>query len=108
MSSLPAPFRCDVDVPANGGPTRVTPVGELDLATAPTVEATVAEQRALGAEHFVLDLREVTFMDSSGLRLVLALHKADPELVLIAGPPAVQRVFDATGVTDRLRWIAPG
>jgi anti-anti-sigma factor len=47
--------------------------GELDLATAPDLEEVVAERLDAGQE-VVLDLRELEFMDSSGLRVLVVAH----------------------------------
>ena len=47
--------------------------GELDLATAPDLEAVVGDRMDAGQE-VVVDLRELEFMDSSGLRVLVAAH----------------------------------
>jgi anti-anti-sigma factor len=56
----------------------------------------------------VLDLRELTFLDSTGLRLILsermAARKTGGRFELIAGPPEVQRVFELTRVLDALTF----
>ena len=57
-----------------------------------------------------LDLREVSFLDSSGLRLMLRLHKdlgeAGRRLVLVQGPRRVARVFELTGAEDQFEIVA--
>jgi anti-sigma B factor antagonist len=79
--------------------------GEMDLITAPELEDTVAALCLDGARELVLDLRQVVFMDSSGLRTVLAsidmcrLHSC--ELMLIPGA-ASRRLFEITGVLGDL------
>lgn len=79
--------------------------GEMDLVTAPELEDTVAALCLEGARELVLDMRQVVFMDSSGLRTVLAsmdmcrLHGC--ELMLIPGA-ACRRLFEITGVIDDL------
>lgn len=79
--------------------------GEMDLITAPELEDTVAALCLDGARELVLDLRQVVFMDSSGLRTVLAsidmcrLHSC--ELMLIQGA-ASRRLFEITGVLGDL------
>jgi anti-anti-sigma factor len=74
------------------------------MATAPQVEDAVRELRAAGFDHIVLDLAEVTFIDSTGLRLVLdTRHGARADgyrLTLLPGPAAVQRVFTVAGLSD--------
>ncbi len=104
MESEPEVFRCDVA--HDGDVVRITLAGELDLSTAPEVEPVL---RA-GVRQRVLDLSRVTFMDSSGLRLILAAHVAARRdgavLEIVPGPPSVQRVFQICGVEDELRFVA--
>lgn len=103
----PEPFRCDVE--SFRGKVVVIPHGEIDLATAPMLEAKLRELRETGFDHLVVDLRSVAFIDSTGLRLILAWDddsRAEGlDFELIAGGPIVQRLFDITGVTGRLRFI---
>ncbi len=79
--------------------------GEMDLVTASELEDTVAALCLEGARELLLDMRQVVFIDSSGLRTVLAsmdmcrLHGC--ELMLIPGP-ACRRLFEITGVLDDL------
>ena len=111
MSALqaPQPFRCDVvDEP---GRVRVAPVGELDLVTAEPLVRTLREVRRSGVKHLVLDLRGVSFIDSSGVRLAFHLHTEAADdglrLELVPGPPHVQRVFELTGARERLPFVSP-
>ncbi|MEA2157468.1 MAG: anti-sigma factor antagonist [Solirubrobacteraceae bacterium] len=80
--------------------------GELDVATAGRVERRLIEAEASDAAAIVLDLSGLTFMDSTGVRLVLSAHarsRADSNrLRLIRGPAAVHRVFELSGVDDTL------
>jgi len=105
----PEPF--SIDVEPRHGKVVVRPHGEVDLATAPQLDVKLRELRDSGFEHLIVDLREVDFLDSSGLRTLLlwddTAHKEGLEFGLVAGRPAVQRLFDVTGVRDRLRFVAP-
>jgi anti-sigma B factor antagonist len=79
--------------------------GELDLATAPVLEDALAEaESASDSPPIVLDLRRLAFIDSSGLRVMLAAAKRAEEatrrFILIRGSDQVDRVFRVTG-TDR-------
>jgi anti-sigma B factor antagonist len=80
--------------------------GELDLATAPGLEQELLRVEATDAASIVVDLSGLTFMDSTGIRLMVAANarsRADSNrLVLLRGPHAVQRVFELTGVADLL------
>jgi anti-sigma B factor antagonist len=90
----------------------ILPRGEIDLATVGELEARLRELSASGSGNLVLDLRDVTFMDSSGLRLVMAWadeSKRDGMSFRLApGPPHVQRLFQVTGMVDRLPWVSAG
>lgn len=102
------PFRCELE--PHRDVVHVHPIGELDMLAAPVVGARLDELAAAGFAHLVLDLREVSFLDSSGLRLILAWDaKARNDglsFELVAGPAPVQRMFEVTGVADRLRFAA--
>jgi anti-sigma B factor antagonist len=82
--------------------------GELDVATAPDLQAAVVRICSSRTRIVTLDLRKLAFMDSSGLAAIIAASKLCRNLAyefrLIPGPPAVQRVFELTGVLDRLRF----
>jgi anti-sigma B factor antagonist len=101
--------RFQVDSQPGQGGTCVRPVGEIDMATVGRVGRAIDECVADGCERVVLDLRSVTFMDSSGLHLVVdadaAARAAGWELLLIEGPPPIQRVFEITGLLDRLPFV---
>ncbi len=99
---LPTPYRCDV-VPERDR-VRVAPMGELDIATAPRLEGTIRELLESGFDHIVLDLANVEFLDSNGLRLILRLHASAEEdglrFQVRPGPPAVQRIFTLSGTAE--------
>jgi anti-anti-sigma factor len=98
------PFR--VDVHPERDVVRVVPVGELDLATAGLLEKELHELRSSGFDHVVLDMHELTFIDSSGIRVVLAERKfaeaSDRELSLIGLQPAIHRALEVCGLLSHL------
>jgi anti-sigma B factor antagonist len=98
---------CDV-VPERDA-VRVCPLGALDLATGPVLEQQLAELRAAGFRHMIVDLRGLTFLDSTGLQLVLrwqAAARVDGFAIdFVPGPPEVQRVFELTGVLDSISFV---
>src|SRR3978361_817653 len=76
--------------------------GELDLASTGRLNEALEEARA-HATHVEVDLRDLTFIDSSGLRALMALHNAAAEAddytyALLAGPPESHRPFVLTGL----------
>jgi anti-sigma B factor antagonist len=103
------PFRLEVEPERDA--VRVCPRGEVDLATTGTIREKFEEMSALGFRRVVLDLRGVTFLDSTGLRLALELWESSRtaawEFAVIEGPVAVQRIFELTGVRSRMPFIAP-
>ncbi|MDX6720047.1 MAG: anti-sigma factor antagonist [Solirubrobacteraceae bacterium] len=80
--------------------------GELDLATADRLARELERVEATDARSIVLDLSGLTFMDSSGVRLVLsasARSRADANrLTMLRGGAVVQRVLELCGVDDLL------
>jgi anti-sigma B factor antagonist len=81
--------------------------GEFEMATTFTVEPEL--ERALeqpGLERLTLDLSDVTFIDSTGIGVVLRLaseaQRRGIELEIVPGPPEVQRVFTTAGLDDAL------
>lgn len=102
------PGNFDVVTERDGSLLRIAPNGEIDLATVDLVRAAI-EREHDGTTPLVLDLRDVGFMDTSGLRMVLST--ADQagaqgyELRLVRGPAAVQRVFEVAGLEARLPFV---
>lgn len=82
--------------------------GELDVATAPRLQATIDRLCEEGAREIVLDLHELTFIDSSGLRLIFTSeqlcdrHGCDFSLSRVQ--PQAQRLFEVAGVVGRLSF----
>jgi anti-sigma B factor antagonist len=93
-----------------GGVHRLTPIGELDIATAPVLErACSAVMQNAEVEMVVLDLRELIFMDSTGIHLLVRVHAACKDgdrLRVINGSRAVERVLDLSGARDLLPIIS--
>ena len=88
---------------------RAALTGEIDLSTVEDVESGLRKAIDGGTGAVALDLREVSFLDSSGLRLLLRLHKdmsdAGRRLVLVQGPRRVARVFELTGAEDQFEIV---
>ena len=99
--SLPPAFACTT---THGGldAAWVNVVGELDIATAPQLERTLRESQQL-AHLTVLDLRELAFMDCSGVHTIvnasILARKDGRRLVLVRGRPDVYRMFTLTSST---------
>jgi anti-sigma B factor antagonist len=100
------PFR--VEVRPERDAVRVVPVGELDVDTAGELEAQLDELLDAGFDTVVLDLRELDFIGSTGIRAILLgserARDAGCDFSIISGSPAVQRVFDVCGLLEQLRF----
>ncbi|CAL9343127.1 hypothetical protein SUDANB58_00308 [Streptomyces sp. enrichment culture] len=77
--------------------------GYLDVDTATEFQHHLANQLHHGRRHFLLDLSEVPFMDSSGMNIILRVYQEVREIPgsvhIISPTPAVQRILDLTGVS---------
>lgn len=103
----PAPRSFSTTVLQTGDEVVVTAIGDLDGLAADTFDREL-RRLALGGRRLVIDLRRVDFLDSSGLRALLALRnqakRNHHDLTLIPGPPAVRRVFRLTATTGLFDW----
>lgn len=76
--------------------------GEADLLGAPKIEAALKDACAEKPGLVVIDLRNLTFIDSSGLHVLMTGHEhcvaQGHELRVIPGPANVQRLFEITGM----------
>lgn len=92
------------------GWTVVAASGEVDVASAPELRDRLVELIGAGANHLVLDLDGVDFIDSTGLGvLVGAVRRArgdDGDMRLVCSNARLQKVFSVTGL-DEVFVIAP-
>ena len=86
--------------------------GELDVRT-----ATESHKRLLALDvprggRLVVDLSDATFMDSTGIRLLLQAReharRSGASYAIVSGPPEVMRVIELVGLDDQLHIVAPG
>ena len=84
--------------------------GQLDLPAAPRLQSEIESDAVDAADVLVLDLDDVQFIDSAGLRVLLAAHERTVEcgrrLALTPGSPQVQRLLSIAGVSGHLHTIA--
>jgi len=82
--------------------------GELDPATAPQLDRTLRNTGA-GVGLVVLDLRELTFLDSAGVHVIMdagiRLRQAGRRIVVVRAPRQVDNVFTLLGVTDEIELL---
>lgn len=80
--------------------------GEIDVATAPSLASAFADLASAGTPADVVDLRHVTFCDSSGLSALIAAHQSLPPgqpLTLLRPTRTVRRLLTLTGMTGTFR-----
>jgi anti-sigma B factor antagonist len=106
-----ASTRLEISAASADGGTVLTLSGELDIASAPALERALDDFGASLPRRLVIDLTEVTFMDSTGLRALLLARQrpadGDHELLLRPGPRQVQRVFELSGTLERFSFQDP-
>ena len=82
--------------------TVVSTWGDIDLFTAPLLRARLSALAAAGCPRLVLNLSRTAYMDSSGLAVLVAVHKAlrvaGGELTLVRCRPGIARVLRMTGL----------
>ena len=103
------PLECSVAV--EGGRICVRTVGELDLATTPMLDERLREALDHEPRELEVDLSGLTFMDSSGLHLLLRWCRTTAdrkiEFSVSGATRPVQRLFALAGV-DKMLPLRPG
>jgi len=103
-AAVPSTFECSwTDGGLNAAWVHVA--GELDLAVVPQLKWTL-DQPQLQARLVVLDLRELEFIDCCGMHAIVKAsrraRRAGRRLVLLRGPPTVDRLLTLSGCSDEL------
>jgi anti-sigma B factor antagonist len=95
-----------VEVRTENHATVLSVSGELDLASSPVLEEELERVAESDADVVIVDLRELEFMDSTGLSVLVRAHQRAEEqgrrFGLVNGSQQVQRLLTLTGVADRL------
>jgi anti-sigma B factor antagonist len=91
------------------GRTTLTLRGELDISSAPSLEEALGRIESTGPPVLVIDLRALEFMDSTGLRTIVAADQRaraqGRRVTIVRGPEAVDRVFSVTRLDERLELV---
>jgi anti-anti-sigma factor len=94
-----------------GDVVRVCPLGDVDIDTVDAIRRRIEDLKAAGARRVVLDLREATFLDSTGVHLVVEAdadaRKDGWDFALIEGPAGVQRPLEVLGLREHLLFLDP-
>ena len=101
----------DLKVERRGATAILRLSGELDLTGAEDLESCVNELAGNSPDVVIIDLREVSFMDSTGLRSLIRARaletEADWKVKLVAGPAPVQKVLELTRMDDVFEFVGP-
>jgi len=103
--SVITPLRLDVEGPASH--PSVTVSGEIDVATSPRLRAELMNLIAAGATEITLHFGGVSFVDSSGLGVLVGAYKRLHEdghgaIHIVGAQPSVRKVFEITGLEAAL------
>ena len=109
VDSLEVPSLLAIVTRKQGTTITIELAGEWDLGGAPAARRAIAGALTGRPECVVLDLSRLAFIDSSGVHATVELAGRSTaqsvRLVIIPGPPAVQRVFEVTGLAGQLPFI---
>ena len=101
-----------IEVESTDGRQTIMLLGELDLAVAAEVEETLSGAVRSDAGQIVLDISKLTFIDSTGVSVLVATMKRDGvgERFRVKPPQAdaVRRVLALTGLEERLPYVDDG
>lgn len=107
---MPVDDRLGIEVSSDGGTIVIALRGELDLASAPIFSARFEQAAADGPVAIVVDLSELEFVDSTGLRCILLAHERcdgrDPRFAVVPGDGQVARLLEIARVEEHLNLIA--
>ena len=107
---IPQPF--GFVVTAEETRTIVYLAGELDMASAPSLAEVFDSLQHDDTAEIVVDLRGLTFLDSTGLATLLEAStwlptRATGRCRFVRGVPSVHQVFEITGMAERVDWTDP-
>lgn len=82
--------------------TAITVEGELDLSSAPRLQWLLEDALDAGCGRLLVDLSSTSFMDSTGLGVLIGVNKRlhDAELAIVCPPGVVRQVFEFSGTDD--------
>jgi anti-anti-sigma factor len=99
----------EVTTQDSGEQVTISLKGELDLSSVGKVQEELRRVEAEAPALLVLDLTDLSFLDSTGLRTVVTADERAREngrrFVVVRGPDAVQRVFAITRLEERLEMV---
>lgn len=98
-----------VDVRNENRTALVVVSGELDVASGPMLEQELAKTEASDPQLLILDLRDLEFIDSTGLSILIKAHQqaeaSGRRFAVVRGRSQVQRLLGLTGLEERLTLV---
>jgi anti-anti-sigma factor len=99
----------ELETEETDGRAQVVLRGELDISSAPVLEEALGRIEEAGPAILVIDLRNLAFMDSTGLRTVVSADQRARDqgrrLAIVRGPEPVDRIFSVTRLDERLELV---
>jgi anti-anti-sigma factor len=96
----------NVDQRNENGAVVLAVSGELDLAASPTLEERLDDVFGGNVPRLIIDLRQLEFIDSTGLSVLVKAHQraeeAGSRFGLVNGGSQVRRLLSLTGIAERL------
>jgi anti-anti-sigma factor len=98
-----------IETRVDGDLTHLVLSGEFDLAGVHTFERAIAQAEHSGPQTILVDLAELQFMDSSGLRALVSANErakaAGRRFAIVPGPEHVRRVFEITQLDGQFELV---
>jgi anti-sigma B factor antagonist len=98
-----------IDTVERGGSLVLVLEGELDIATSHLLDEALVRARATDAARIVVDLFAVSFIDSTGLHVLIkhaCAEESHPRVRLTKGSPQAQRLFELSGALAYLPFVS--
>ena len=99
----------EIAVSETGGVRLLRLTGELDMAGVNQLERLLTPDQTPEGATFVIDMRGLSFIDSSGLRaLIMADERVRDEggrFIVVRGPDRVNEILEMTGVAQRIELV---
>jgi anti-sigma B factor antagonist len=103
--TLESPLR--IEIVGRDGSLVLVVEGELDISTSHLLDEALARALDTDALSIVVDLRGVSFMDSTGLHVLIRhTQESRPRILLTESSPQVQRLFELTGALGYLPFVS--
>jgi anti-anti-sigma factor len=97
-----------IDTVERDGSLALVVRGELDITTSPLLDDALLRARDTDVTRIIVDLLAVSFIDSTGLHVLIkhaGAEGGDPRIRLTKGSPQAQRLFELTGASNYLPFV---